>query len=216
MNPTIDQQDIPPVRLWLGARLSAVEETFMFHQDQGPVPETYRRLKQAFEEAGIEHVVIGALAMAVHGYRRATNDVDVCLRAPDLERFKRELAGRVYQRVEGRSRRFYDPLTQVTFDLLVSGNLAGRRDKNQEIRFPDPAEATVIGGLNTVSLERLIALKLVTWRLKDWADVIALIRENKLDQSFALELPGLVRASFLQCYDQMLDEDRYDLQMDED
>ncbi len=187
----------------------------MFHDDSGPVPETYRRLREALKNEGIEHVVIGAFALAAHHFRRATNDVDVCVRADDLEKFRKNLVGRVFQNVEGRRRRFYDPQTQVTFDLLVSGHIAGRRDKNNEVRFPDPSEAILIEGLNTVSLERLIALKLVTWRTKDWADVIALIRENKLDEGFSQRLPGFLRTAYLQCYDDMLEEDRYEREMEE-
>lgn len=216
MKPTIDERVIPQIRQWRGSRLSPVEEVFMFHDDSGPVPETYRRLKRALETEHIEHVVIGALAMAAHRYKRATNDVDICVRATDLEAFRQKLVGTTYQQVEGRSRRFYDPQTQVTFDVLVSGRIAGRTEKNKEVLFPDPSEAVIIEGLNTVSLERLIALKLVTWRHKDWADVIALIRENRLDGDFAAKLPGFLRSAYLQCYDDMVEEDRYDREANED
>ncbi len=188
----------------------------MFHEDTGPVPETYRRLRESLENESIDHVVIGAFALAAHRLRRATNDVDICVRQEDLERFRQKLVGKVYQAVEGRNRRFYDPQTQVTFDLLVSGHLAGRRDKNKEVRFPDPSEGVVIEGLKTVPLERLIALKLVTWRTKDWADVIALIRENSLDESFARHLPGFLRTAYLQCYDDMVEEDRYEQELDQE
>jgi hypothetical protein len=191
-----------------------VEEVLMFHDDAGPVPETFRRLKQALEAERIEYVVIGALAMAAHRYKRATNDVDICLRAEGLERFRQRLVGTMYQRVEGRGRRFYDPQTQVTFDLLVSGRIAGKPEKNSEVHFPDPSDAVVIEGLRTVSLEKLIALKLVTWRHKDWADVIALIRENSLDEGFAAKLPGFLRSAYLQCHDEMVEEDRYDRELD--
>lgn len=215
MKPTIEQHEIPDIREWGGSQLSPVEEVLMFHHDQGPVPQTYRHLEEALQSHGMDHVVIGALAMAAYGYKRAASDVDICVREHDVERFLQTLVGGRYQRVEGRRRRFYDPQTQVTFDLLVSGRLAGRPDKNKEIRFPDPSEAIVVGGLSTVSLERLIALKLVTWRFKDWADVVELIRTNRLDDKFAASLPGVVRSAYLQCYDQMLEENRYERQMEE-
>ncbi len=182
----------------------------MFHKDAGPVPETLRRLMAMLQKENIEFVVIGAFALGAHQYRRATEDADICLRAADIERFRRELVGTVYQRVEGRQRRFYDPDTQVTFDLLISGELAGHRGRNQTIRFPDPSEATVVGGLTTVSLERLIELKLVTWRIRDMADVIELIRRNNLTEEFADRLHPLVRTPYLECYDHKLEEDRQD------
>ena len=188
----------------------------MFHDDAGPVPETYRRLKKAMEAEQIDFVVIGALALAAHKFRRATNDVDICVRRDDLEKFRKNLVGKMYQAVEGRNRRFYDPQTQVTFDLLIAGAIAGNREKNKEVLFPDPSEALEIEGLRTVSLARLVTLKLVTWRTKDWADVIALIRENKLNEGFAQELPGFLRSAYLQCYDDMIEEDRYDRELDEE
>lgn len=180
----------------------------MFHKDKGPVPETFRRLHTVLEKEDIAYVVIGAFAMGALGFRRATEDVDLCIRAADLERFRNRLVGTVYQSVEGRSRRFYDPQTQVTFDPLISGELAGHRGRNKNIRFPDPAEGVEIEGLRTVPLERFIALKLVTWRFQDWADVIRLVRANKLDEGFSQRLPKEVRSAYLQCYDEMLEEDR--------
>ena len=182
----------------------------MFHQHTGPVYDTLTALLDRLNSAQIQHVIIGAFALGCHGYERATNDVDVCLRKDDLERFKKDYVGREYAAVEGRSRRFEDPRTGVTFDLLISGDLAGRRARNDQIRFPDPEEAIVLKGLPTVSLERLIELKLVTWRLKDWADIIELIREHNLDESFAERVHPLVRTAYLECYDQKVEEDRYD------
>ena len=68
----------------------------------------------------------------------------------------------------------------------------------------------MIEGLRTVTLERLIALKLVTWRFKDWGDVVELIRANDLDESFADRLPEFIRSAFLQCHDEKVEEDRYE------
>jgi hypothetical protein len=50
-------------------------------------------LLRAFEREGVEYVLIGATAMGIHGIVRATEDVDLFLRAaPDnLERFRRAL-----------------------------------------------------------------------------------------------------------------------------
>ena len=67
----------------------------------------------------------------------------------------------------------------------------------------------------TVTLDRLIELKLVTWRYKDWGDVVALIRANGLDETFADRLAQQLRSAYLQCYDEMIDEDRYDAEAGE-
>ncbi len=182
----------------------------MFFDKTGPVQETFHRLRENLEREEIDYVIIGAFALGAHNFERVTMDVDICIRKGDLERFRTRFVGQEYQSVKGLSRRFYDPKTQITFDLLVSGELAGHTGKNKEIRFPDPAEAQDVRGLRTISLERLIALKLVTWRFKDWGDVVELIRRNNLDEAYSDRLPESVRAAYLQCHDQMADEERYE------
>lgn len=181
----------------------------MFFRHEGPVPETLERLRRHLEAAGIPHIFIGATAVYAHGYERTTRDVDVCMTAADLERFRAQLVGTVYQNVAGRSRRFFDPDTGIMFDVLISGAIAGDARRQQSVRFPDPNEATLVRNTPLPTLARLIELKLVTWRPKDWADVIELIRANSLNESFGDQLQPTVRSAYLQCYDQKVEEDRY-------
>jgi hypothetical protein len=202
-------------RVWRGRLLHPIDEAYMFFDDQGPVPETLRRLQKQLTDAGIPHIFIGATALNAYHYERMTRDVDLCLRPEDLERFRREFVGQAYQLVEGRPRRFFDPTTCVTLDVLVAGEIAGNRHKQQTIRFPDPAEARVVEHVPVPSLERLIELKLVTWRYKDWADVVELIRSNGLDETFAARLDPTVRSAYLQCYDQKVEEDLYNPEIDD-
>jgi hypothetical protein len=209
--PSIDLhgQRSPRERVWRGCPLSPVEEVRMFFDDQGPVPETFRKLRQRLAEAGLPHIFIGAVALNAHDYRRASEDVDFCMRREDLERFRKLFVGTLYQQVAGRPRKFFDPQTQVTFDILVAGDLAGNTRKQREVRFPDPDEAEIVRDTPVPSLARLIELKLVTWRYQDWADVVSLIRIHNLDESFANQFNPLVRSAYLQCYDQKVEEDRY-------
>lgn len=181
----------------------------MFHEHEGPVHNALEKLLADLSSAGMGHVVIGAFALACYNYERATSDVDVCLRESDLNRFRSELVGTEYEPVQGRSRRFQVAGSRVTVDLLISGELAGRTSRNDQIRFPDPDEAVVVNGIPTVTLPRLIELKLVTWRLQDWADVVALIRNNNLTEDFSTRIHPLVRMAYLECYDQKAEEDRY-------
>jgi len=182
----------------------------MFHKGTGPVPETLRQLRETLRKAGIESVVIGAMAMAAHRVQRATEDVDICLRPEDFDRFLSDLVGDKYEKVAQRKRRFIDKETGVTINIMLSGELAGRVSRNDRIRFPDPDEAIEINGEATIPLPRLIELKLVTWRLKDWADVVELIRRNDLDESFSEQLDPLMRMAYLECYDNKVEEDRYE------
>lgn len=182
----------------------------MFFDNQGPVRETFIQLRARLRDAGIPHIFMGATAVNAHGHRRATEDVDVCLTPEDLERFRREFVGSVYQSVPGRSRRFLDAATQVTFDILVAGTIAGDSRRQQEIRFPQPSDAEWIDETPVPSLVKLVELKLVTWRFQDWGDVVNLIRVHDLDEEFSKSLHPIVRMAYLECLDQKRNEDRYE------
>ncbi len=176
-------------------------EAGMFFEKQGPVWETLRDLERRLDEAGIPYVIIGGLALNAYDYPRQTIDVDVVLRKADHERFLNEYLGKAYKQGTGPVRRLVDAQHQVDVDVLIAGELAGRRSKNSTVRFPDPDESVVHNDLRTVSLPRLIELKLVTWRLKDWGDVVELIRHHRLDEAFAEQMNALVRSAYLQCWD---------------
>ena len=179
----------------------------MFFEKKGPVWDTLRELDRRLREASIEYTVIGGLALSAHQYPRQTIDVDIVLTVDDFEKFCRDLAGRVYLRTKGAPRRFRDPDSEVTIDILIAGELAGRRSKNTSVRFPDPSQREMHGDIPTVSLARLIELKLVTWRYKDWGDVVELIRRRDLDESFAEKLDPIVRTPYRACFDQARDEE---------
>lgn len=184
-------------------------ETGKFFQKVGPVWDALHMLRQRLADAKINYVVIGGLALNAHGYRRQTIDIDIVLRNEDYDRFVEAFDGREYQRTAGAPRRFFDPTTEVNIDILIAGKLAGSK-RNQVVRFPDPKDAEFLNDLQTISLNALIELKLVTWRFKDWGDVVELIRINGLDESFAEQLDPTTRIAYLQCFDQKLEEDRYE------
>lgn len=179
----------------------------MFFEKAGPVWETLRRLQERLEGAGIDYVVIGGLALNAYNYPRQTVDVDIVLTAADFERFQTEFGGSVYRGMPRLPRRFVDPDTQVSIDVLIAGQLAGRTGKNKTVRFPDPGAAEMHADLRTVSLPRLLELKLVTWRYKDWGDVVELIRRNNLPESLADQLDPVVLAAYGECWDQANDEE---------
>jgi len=184
-----------------------ITEAGMFFEKTGPVWETLRDLEARLQGAGIEYVVIGGLALNAYNYPRQTIDVDVVLTSTGYEKFKELFVGAEYVVAKGAPRRFVDTKSEVTIDVLVAGRIAGRQSKNPSVRFPTPSEAETQGDLRTVSLARLIELKLVTWRYKDWGDVVELIRRNNLPESFAEKLDPVVRNAYEQCYDQADDEE---------
>lgn len=179
----------------------------MFFEKTGPVWDVLRELENRLREAHIDYAVIGGLALNAYDYPRQTIDVDVVLTVDGFEEFKKRFAKSVYTPAEGAPRRFLATNSEVTIDVLIAGELAGHKGKNHTIRFPNPSEAEEHNDLLTVSLPQLIELKLVTWRYKDWGDVVELIRRHNLDKPFAEQLDPLVRAAYGECYDQANDPD---------
>ncbi len=177
----------------------------MFFEKTGPVWETLRNLDRRLRDAGLDYVVIGGLALNAYRYPRQTIDVDVVVTADAFSRFMDEFSGKAYRRDPRLPRRVRDSQTEVPIDFLIAGEIAGLATKNKSVRFPDPKERVLQEDLRTVSLARLIELKLVTWRFKDWGDVVELIRRNKLSESFADQLDPVVRTPYRECFDQAND-----------
>lgn len=48
--------------------------------------EEFKQILQALDAAGIDHAVVGALAVAIHGAPRATADIELLVEAADLQR----------------------------------------------------------------------------------------------------------------------------------
>jgi hypothetical protein len=46
----------------------------------------------------------------------------------------------------------------------------------------------------------------VTWRYKDWGDVVELIRRHALPEQFSDQVNPIVRSAYLQCWDEARDE----------
>lgn len=177
----------------------------MFFERSGPVWDTLCELESHLKSAGIDYVVIGGLALNAHGYPRQTVDVDIVLNKSDFDRFVTELSSGEFKQKPNMTRRFINARTDVSIDVLVAGQLAGDTKKNKVIRFPDPKTAEQHEGIRTISLAKLIELKLVTWRFKDWGDVVELIRRNQLTESFASQLDQSVQIAYKQCFDQATD-----------
>lgn len=178
----------------------------MFFERTGPVWDTLQKLIERLQDTGIDYVVIGGLALNAHQYPRQTVDVDIVLTKDAYKKFKERFSGSGYRQTEN-ARRFVDCESEVAIDILIAGELAGRTSKNQSVRFPDPSEAQESAGIRTVPLAKLIELKLVTWRFKDWGDVVELIRRHHLSASFADQLDPVARSAFGECYDQANDEE---------
>src|SRR3954466_3826462 len=153
-----------------------LKEIGMFFQKRDPVHQTLKRLAQRLEKEGIAYAVMGAMAVNLHGARRTTDDVDILLTPAGLEAFRKKLAPKFYDGVEGRPRRFVERRSGVQIDFLVTGGYPGR-GKPGPFAFPDPAQSSEeIHDVKVVTLPQLVQLKLAARRYYDFGDVVFLAR----------------------------------------
>ena len=198
-----DFQDI------LASPADTYEEGLRFFRGEGMTNQTLRRLVADLEARGIDYSVIGAVALNQHGYRRFTEDIDLLMTPDGLERFRAELVGRGYRPgFANATRKFRDTEQNVPIEVITSGEYPGD-GKPKTVRFHDPAEHfVVIDGIKTVTLAKLIELKLASGmsglaRLKDLADVQELIRVKQLGADMADQLDASVRDKYLELYNEV-------------
>ena len=191
--------------------LSSPDDTYAegvrFFRGKGMLNKALRRIAADLDRAQIEYAAIGAIALNRHGYRRFTEDIDLLLSHDGLERFRVELVGLGYRPAfEGARKKFRTTRENIPVDIITSGEFPGD-GLPKPVQFPEPNDfSVVIDGVKTISLEKLIELKLAsgmtaTDRLKDLADVQELIKIKRLDASFAARLDEFVRAKYLELFE---------------
>lgn len=173
-----------------------------FFMKEGDLYETLRGLAKRLGEEGLDYAVIGAMALAAHGYRRFTEDVDILLRPDTLERFRDQLVGLGYRPAfSGARKSFRDTRTGVKIEVMTTGEFPGD-GRPKPVSFPDPVEVRVDKDqLWVVGLPVLIELKLASGlsashRLKDLADVQELILHLRLPLGLVKELDASVRPEY--------------------
>jgi len=188
----------------IASPVAAYQEGLRFFMSEGILNETLRRVTRDLEKKRIDYSVIGAVALNQHGYRRFTEDIDLLLTSKGLEKFRNELVGKGYRPAfEGATRKFRTMQENVTIEIITSGEFPGD-GKPKPVQFPNPNENQIeIDGVKTLSLEKLIELKLASGitaphRLKDLADVQELIKLKNLSADYAKKLNPFVREKFLE------------------
>jgi hypothetical protein len=183
---------------------SAYAEGLKFFRGKGMLNDALRRLTADLQRSEIDYAVIGAIALNQHGYRRFTEDIDLLLTGEGLEKFREKLVGLGYRPAfSGAKKKFRTTEENIPVEIITSGEFPGD-GLPKPVQFPHPNEFSVeIDGIKTVSLEKLIELKLTSGisaadRLKDLADVQELIKIKNLDARFAEKLNEFVREKFLE------------------
>ena len=183
-----------------------------FFQGKDRVHQTMRRLVERLDRAGIAYAILGGLALNVHGYRRVTTDVDVLLSAEGFEEFRRLFVPETYEPTPRRPRRFTDHQNGVTLDILIAGRFPGSGQPGP-MAFPDPAQVSErTENICYVNLVTLVELKLAASRWRNFADVVELVRNNGLDESFQERLHPSVRRDYIECLEEKRREDEYEAQ----
>ncbi|HTK37077.1 MAG TPA: nucleotidyltransferase family protein [Pyrinomonadaceae bacterium] len=184
----------------------AYAEGLKFFRGNGMLNDALTKLANDLERNGIDYVVIGAIALNQHGYKRFTEDIDLILSREGLESFKEKLVGLGYRPAfAGAKKKFRTTAENVPIEVIISGEYPGD-GLPKPVQFPDPETASVaIDGVKTISLEKLVELKLASGmtagdRLKDLADVQELIKLKHLDEPFADRLDPFVREKYLELY----------------
>jgi hypothetical protein len=197
-------QQRPDFQQILSSPTEAYEEGLRFFMGKSLLNNALQRIASDLEEHRIDYSVIGAIALNQHGYRRFTEDIDLLLTKEGLKTFREELVGLGYRPAfEGSTKQFRTTAENVPIEFIITGEYPGD-GLPKPVKFPDPSENfVVIDGVKTITLEKLIELKLASGmtaldRLKDLADVQELIKTKSIDSSFAERLDSSVRDRFLQ------------------
>jgi hypothetical protein len=160
------------------------------------------RVHALLARQGIDHAIVGGVAVCLHGYRRNTVDLDLLIRPEDTAKVRLALAAEGFHWIAADKE--FRSVSGVAVQFVVAGANEG---PGQEATFPSPSDAkhvTTIEGLPVLSLEQLIQAKLACGlgnlrrTHKDLADVVELIAIHRLDGSFARFLHKSVRKEFRQ------------------
>lgn len=190
----------------LDRRMDAVLEFLgAYFMNKSPVHSAAEELARRLEEAGIDYAIAGALSLGVHGFIRATEDVDVIITREGLEKFKERWLGRGYVNLRAGGKPVRDTIHNVKIDFLLAGEFPGD-GKPKPVAIPEPGAAALSGEkYRVISLPTLIELKLASGmtaphRMQDLTDVLRLIRAANIPSDFAAQLNPYVREKFAELW----------------
>lgn len=169
----------------------------MLHGDS-VILDVAREVTTILCDADLPGAIIGGVSVVLHGYVRTTVDVDVW--TPDAPEPLAEALGAAGFAWNRRRREFRKGIVPVHIVL---------RDQTGDVLF----KRREIEGILTVGLADLINMKLRSGtrsvaRSIDLADVVGLIRANRLDDRFTARVARDLRAEFRRILRAVRDEKR--------
>ncbi len=188
-----------PMKTTLSEALQHAGEFFM---ERSPIHQAALRISKTLAGMQIPFAVGGALAAAVHGHVRMTEDVDILLTREGLAAFKKRWLGRGWVEIFPGLKGMRDTEHGVKIDVMLAGDYPGD-GKPKPVAFPDPEDAAELDGHGrpVMALRTLLELKIASGmtavhRPQDLYDVIRLIRANELDLAYADALHPYVRDKY--------------------
>jgi hypothetical protein len=167
---------------------------------------TMRKIGRRLDSIDVPYAVAGGMAVDAHGFRCVRNNVDILVSHEGLETIHETLDGVGYVRPSTGSKYLRDAEDGVRIMFLIAGEFPGD-GKPKPVAFPEPERVSVaIDGILYLSLPKLVELKLASGmtgglrRLKDFVDVIALIKARRLPIQFADELNPYVHDKYLELW----------------
>ena len=172
------------------------------------VKERLLRAATALDEAGVSYAIIGGNAEAAwvttvdESAVRNTQDVDVLLRRPDLEKARAALEpiGFVFRHVRG-------------IDMFLDGPDAKARDavhivfanervfEKDILPHPDVTDSVRADRFQVLTLEALVQIKLTAFRDKDRVHLRDLIEVGLIDASWTAKYPSELAARLQELLD---------------
>jgi hypothetical protein len=184
----------------------AMSQGSRYFEEKSAVQDALGRIARRLDNLGIPYAIAGGMALFQHGFRRFTEDVDILVSRDGLKAIHAHLEGLGYVPPFTGSKNLRDTEYGVRIEFLIAGEFPGD-GKPKAVAFPEPELARVmIDGIHYLSLPKLVELKLASGmtgglhRLKDFADVIALIETLGLSAEFADQLNPYVRDKYLELW----------------
>jgi hypothetical protein len=167
------------------------DEALMTLHGAGPVLDIAREISAILRDQRIHGAIVGGVAVGLHNHLRTTVDVDVFV-SGDVRQLGSALEARGFS-FDAANRQWTKsdvPVHAVTLAQLETA----------------PQRIEEINGILTVSLADLITMKLRSGtrdmlRAQDLADVIGLIRANRLTSAFAPHIESSLRSEFRKLVD---------------
>jgi hypothetical protein len=183
-------------------------EAQRYFAGEGTLNYALQQLVGDLQKHRIEYAIMGGVALFAHGYERYTENINLLMTVEGLNRFRKELLGLGAWGVSGYDQTEIQNQVRsfpygVDIVIATTGEFPGD-GKPKPVSIPDPAAASIeINGINVVTFEKLIELKLASgmsapYRLKDLADVQELIKVRGLQPEFAERLDPYVREKFVE------------------